>query len=277
MLFRSERIDLSFNAIAQRDPDGRVVGATGTGIDITERKRNEQLLKERETWFRAIFENAPQCLISLSVEGNLLDLNPTGRMIFESSDSVSIIGRKLADLLAPQARRSFSRALQEAQTGTACSWQAEVLGGKGASRWLEGQLVPLRDAEGQVIRFLAAAQDVTARRKADAFREGEQQVLEEIASGNELESVLRTLIKMLEKQLPGALCSVMLLMEEEGKLVVAASSPMPAGVSERIAAVAVAAGGASFADAVATGRRRIVPDTAGDSSWDELQIGRAHV
>ena len=266
-----ERIDLSFNAIAQRDTDGRVIGASGTGSNITERKRNEQLLKERESWFRAIFENAPQCLMTLSVDGQLLDLNPTGNMIFEPDPEMPLIGRKLAELLTPQSRVSFVRALNAVSDGSAQSWQAEVQGAKGTWRWLEGQLVPLRDSQGRVVRLLAAAQDVTARRKADAFREGEQQVLEEIASGRELPHVLRTLIKMLEMQLPGALCSVMLLSDEAPRLVVAASSPMPDGVSERIASVAVAAGGASFADAVVTGRRRIVEDTTVDPSWRELR------
>lgn len=267
----NERIDLSINAIALRDVDGRVVGASGTASNITHRKRNEQLLKERESWFRAIFENAPQCLMTLSVQGQLLDLNPTGQMIFEPDSATPLIGRKLSDLLTQQSRASFIRALNAVSVGTTQSWQAEVQGTKGTWRYLEGQLVPLRDSQGRLVRLLAAAQDVTARKKADAFREGEQQVLEEIASGRELPHVLRTLIKMLEMLLPGALCSVMLLREESQTLDVAAASPMPEGVSEQIASVEVIAGGVSFADAVVSGQRRIVEDTTTDPSWNELR------
>ena len=265
------RIDLSINAIALRDVDHRVIGASGTASNITDRKRNEQLLKERESWFRAIFENAPQCLMTLTVDGQLLDLNPTGSMIFQPDPETPLIGRNLSELLTQPSRASFIRALSAVSVGSAQSWQAEVHSTKETWRWLEGQLVPLRDSQGHIVRLLAAAQDVTARRKADAFREGEQQVLEEIASGRELPHVLRTLIKMLEMQLPGALCSVMLLSDEAAKLIVAATSPMPDGVSEQIASVVVAAGGASFADAVVTGQRRIVEDTAADPSWQELR------
>ncbi|HLQ44929.1 MAG TPA: PAS domain S-box protein, partial [Planctomycetaceae bacterium] len=265
------RINLSFNAIAKLDAKGQVIGTTGTAIDITERQRHEQLLRERESWFRAIFENAPQCLMILSVDGQLLDINPTGLTILEADSAAPLIGRELQNLLAPQSRGSFAKVLEGVRSGSARSCQAQIHGAKGTRRWLEGQLVPLRDAEGHVIRLLAEIQDVTARRKADAFREGEQQVLEEIASGQELHQVLRTLIKLIEQQLYGALCAVMLLEEDELRLRVAASSPMPEDVRRRISSVRVVPGAPSFADAVATGQRRIVDDTTTEPSWLELR------
>ena len=265
------RIDLSFNAIAMRDAEGRLIGTTGTAIDITERKRQQELLRERESWFRAIFENAPQCLMILSPEGKLLDINPTGREIFEATASDQLQGHVICDWLTPQSRVQFQRTVEAVRDGAAQSWQAQILSETSSRGWLEGQMVPLRDANGEVIRLLAAAQDVTARRKADSLHEGEQQVLEEIASGHDLDSVLRTVIKMLEQQLPGALCSILLLEESTARLTVAAASPMPDEIRQRLSQVSVVAGAPSFADAAASGRRRIVEDTAADPSWRELR------
>ncbi len=265
------RIDMSFNAIAMRDADGRLIGATGTAIDITERKRQQDLLRERESWFRAIFENAPQCLLILSPDGKLLDINPTGREIFEATAADQLLGHSVSDCLAPQSRFAFNKTVEAVSGGAARSWQAQIQGETNSRGWLEGQMVPLRDANGEVIRLLAAAQDVTARRKADSLREGEQQVLEEIAAGHELQSVLRTVIKMLEMQLPGALCSILLLDESTSRLTVEAASPMPEDVRQRLSQILVIAGAPSFADAVATGRRRIVEDTDADPSWRELR------
>jgi PAS domain S-box-containing protein len=265
------RINLSFNAIARRDAEGRIIGTTGTGIDITERKRQQESLQERENWFRTIFENAPQCLMILSPDGKLLDINPTGRAIFELDAMDQLVGREVSEWLAPPSRFSFGKVVEAVREGAARSWQAQFQGVHNSRGWLEGQMVPLRDAGGQIIRLLAAAQDVTARRKADALREGEQQVLEEIASGRDLPSALRTVIKMLESQLPGALCSILLLKEDEPRLMVAASSPMPEEISRRLSEVPVLAGSPSFTDAVASGQRRIVEDTASDRSWQSLR------
>ncbi len=270
------RIDLSFNAIAMRDAEGRSIGTTGTAMDITERKRQQDLLRERESWFRAIFENAPQCLMILSPDGKLLDINPTGRAIFEADAADQLLGHEVSDWLAPQSRFLFGKVVEAVRDGAARSWQAQIHGDNSSRGWLEGQMVPLRDANGQVIRLLAAAQDVTARRKADALREGEHQVLEEIASGRDLNSALRTVIKMLEMQLPGALCSILLLKEDEPRLTVAASSPMPEEISRQLSQVPVLAGSPSFADAVASGQRRIVEDTTTDASWHQLRTLADH-
>ncbi|TXT20342.1 MAG: multi-sensor signal transduction histidine kinase [Planctomycetota bacterium] len=265
------RIDLSFNAITMYDAEGRLIGATGTAINITERKRQQELLRERESWFRAIFENAPQCLMILSPDGKLLDINPTGREILEATASDQLLGHLVSDWLAPASRSQFLKAVEAVRDGAARSWQAQIQGETDSRGWLEGQMVPLRDANGQIIRLLAAAQDVTARRKADSLREGEQQVLEEIASGHDLPSVLRTVIKMLEMQLPGALCSILLLNEEGQRLTVEAASPMPEEIRLRLSQVPVVPGSPSFADSVASGRRRIVDDTMTAPSWTELR------
>lgn len=265
------RVDLSVNAIAQHDAEGRLIGATGIALDITERKRQQELLRERESWFRAIFENAPQCLMILSPDGKLLDINPMGRDIFEVTASDQLVGHVVSDWLATPSRFQFNKTVEEVRDGATRSWQAQIQGEDPSRGWLEGQMVPLRDANSEVIRLLAAAQDVTARRKADSLREGEQQVLEEIASGHELPRVLRTVIKMLEMQLPGALCSILLLDGEPARLTVEAASPMPDEIHQRLSQVPVLVGSPSFADAVASGRRRIVVDIAVDPSWRELR------
>ncbi len=266
-----QRIDLSVNAIAMRDETGRLIGATGTAIDISERKRQQDLLRERESWFRAIFENAPQCLMILSPDGKLLDINPTGKELFEATAADQFLGHLVSNWLTPQSRSFFNKTVEAVREGAARSWQAQIHGEPSSRGWLEGQMVPLRDANGQIIRLLVAAQDVTARRKADSLREGEQQVLEEIASGHDLQSVLRTVIKMLEMQLPGALCSILLLQEDSSRLTVEATSPMPEEIFQRLVEVPVVAGSASFADAAVSGRRRIVEDTETDPSWRELR------
>ena len=265
------QIVLSFNAIAMYDAEGQLVGATGTAIDITERKRQQDQLRERESWFRAIFENAPQCLMILSLDGKLLDINPTGREIFEATATDQLLGHAVGDWLAPVSRFQFLKTIQAVREGAARLWQAQIDGETGFRGWLDGQMVPLRDANGQIIRLLAAAQDVTARRQADALREGEQQVLEEIASGHDLPSIMRTVIKMLEMQLPGALCSILLPSEDGQRLNVAAASPMPEEIRLRLSQVSLSPEAPSFAESVASGRRRIVEDTATDPSWSELR------
>jgi two-component system, cell cycle sensor histidine kinase and response regulator CckA len=41
-----------------RDPDGRPVGTLSSGLDISDRRRTEEALRESEEWFRTLFEGA---------------------------------------------------------------------------------------------------------------------------------------------------------------------------------------------------------------------------
>ncbi|MEX1264667.1 MAG: PAS domain S-box protein [Actinomycetota bacterium] len=53
---------------ALRDPDGGVVGFEGTTLDITERRRTEQELRDSEARYRRLFENNPHPMWVFEVE-----------------------------------------------------------------------------------------------------------------------------------------------------------------------------------------------------------------
>ena len=82
---------------------------------------------ESERWFRAIFENDPQCLMILSVDGQLLDINPTGLTMLEADSAAPLIGRELQHLLAPQSRGSFAKVLEGVRKGSARLCHAQIL------------------------------------------------------------------------------------------------------------------------------------------------------
>ena len=60
--------------------DGSTIGAVVTFVDITERKKVEAALREREQWFRAIFEGArPESGSSKSRLESWRPTRPTGK------------------------------------------------------------------------------------------------------------------------------------------------------------------------------------------------------
>ena len=67
-------ISLSVNAL--RDADGQVVESRSAAVDITERKRAEDRLRESETRFVAAFRNSPVSLVITSaIDGKYVDVN----------------------------------------------------------------------------------------------------------------------------------------------------------------------------------------------------------
>ena len=67
--------------------------------------------------------------------------------------------------------------------------------------WISTTKVPLRDEKGEVVGIIGVSRDVTARRRADTLREGEAEILEMIATGSPVKSVLDSLVHLIESQL----------------------------------------------------------------------------
>ena len=59
-----------------RDPQGRALRLVGTHVDITERKRAEEALRESEANFRAFFETIEDLIVVATPEGGIVYANP---------------------------------------------------------------------------------------------------------------------------------------------------------------------------------------------------------
>ncbi len=70
-------VHLRVNAMPLRDDAGRVVGATGTATDITQRKLTEQALEETRQRFEAFMDRMPLLAFLRDADGRMVYLNRT--------------------------------------------------------------------------------------------------------------------------------------------------------------------------------------------------------
>ena len=103
-----ERHILWHNAVV-RNEQGEVVGALGSGTDITERLRAEAALRESEERFRDLFEHSPDAIFVEDLAGRVLDVNPAACRL-HNTDRETLIGMNVRDLV-PSAQRE--EALQD--------------------------------------------------------------------------------------------------------------------------------------------------------------------
>ncbi|WP_114949111.1 sensor histidine kinase [Microvirga calopogonii] len=149
--------------------NGQPVGFVGAAMDITERKRAEQQLRESQERFRNLTNLIPIFVWSV---------DPVGAITFANEQWFTYTGitdeppDQWPDLVfAPDERdpnvTNWQRALQ---TGAAFDIEARIRRHDGAYRWYLTRAVPVRDAEGKVTGWFSAATDIHERKVAEEHR-----------------------------------------------------------------------------------------------------------
>ena len=80
---------------------------------------------------------------------------------------------------------------QSLESGEPYEVELRVRRADGIYRWIRARGMPLRDARGPILRWCVLLADIAERKSAEALLDGEKRLLEMVASGRALESVLR--------------------------------------------------------------------------------------
>ncbi len=151
--------------------DGEVKGFSEISRDITERRHKEELLKESETRFRAIFESSVDA-IAVSREGVHIALNEAFMKMFGYDDPDELVGQPIYTLVAPSQREHVSMLVRRRVASAEFPLSYETVGiRKDGTEFDVDVQVSTYDLGGKVytVTFL---RDITERKKADrALRE----------------------------------------------------------------------------------------------------------
>ena len=85
----------------------------------------------------------------------------------------------------------------------------------GSRKWFSTSKYPILDCNGAVAGLIGIARDMTERRRSEYLHIGQNQILQMIATGTTLDSILTSLVGVFEDQLVSTVCAVMLVDEME--------------------------------------------------------------
>jgi two-component system sensor histidine kinase/response regulator len=162
------------------DADGEPIGFQGIIQDVTERKKAEEALRQKEEKYWTILDNVEAGYCETDLAGNFTEVSDITAAILGCSPerkSAELVGKNFGDFCDEENAKalfeSYHNVYLTDQPAKGVAWN--IITPDGTKRYTEVSAALMRDAEGERIGFRGIIRDVTERKQAEeALRQKEE-------------------------------------------------------------------------------------------------------
>ncbi len=135
-------------------------------IDITDRQRIEEALRQSEQRFRTLIENQGEGLGLVDADENFMFANPAAADVFGVTDG--LVGHNLREFVDDEQYTLIKHETQARQRGLKSIYEIAIRRPDGQTRNLIVTAVPQIDDRGRFVGAFGVFRDITARKQAEA-------------------------------------------------------------------------------------------------------------
>lgn len=174
---------------------------------------------------KTMIDQFPECLMLKDRRGRFVFANASALTSLGCERIEDLFGKTEFDMCDYEVAEQRFQIEQEVMSlGVSREQEEMMLRGDGREVCLLTTRTPLRDDQGAVVGIIVMARDISERKRQQNLQHSHAAVLEMVARGRPLKTILETLCHMVQQQLHGVHASVLLL-EEEGNCLRHGASP----------------------------------------------------
>src|SRR6266852_1854853 len=249
----------------------------GAVMDVTVAKQAEETLRESEAYLAEAQR--------LSHTGSWASTPATGDIRYWSEECYRVLGfdphggqprfETFFQRIHPddqrrleQVERAIERAKRASGDKTGFEFDYRIVHPGGEIREIHTVGHPVFSPSGDLVEYVGTVIYISERKRAEALRDGESRILEMIAHDAPLEEILEKLVRVVEAQFAGLLCSVLLL-DEDGQHVRHGAAPsLPKAYTKAIDGLCIGPKAGSCGTAMYRREPVVVTDILQDPLWE---------
>ena len=158
-------IDVSLTLSPISDENGKLIEIAAITRDITEQKKAEAAMREKDEHYRLITEHSTDLIRIVGEDETIQYASPSHEAMLGHAP-VEMVGRNLLEFVAPdnheKVRNLFVNGIKEKKRNC---YEMQLIEKNGQPFWVETNTVPLFDENGSFIHYISISRNISERKQ----------------------------------------------------------------------------------------------------------------